>query len=157
MPRLSPFLITALLLAASPARSHGGHGHIATEHAVTVTFTNEAGDALKGLSSRVIDPAGERILAGQTDNQGRVVFLPDSAGTWTVKAMSPEGHGGTVKVEINDHLRVVGNEEAHDHGHGERSAATPAPQGVTFAAAVGYLLGAFGVVALILSRKRTIG
>jgi len=30
---------------------------------------------------------------GRTDAQGRVVFIPDRAGTWRVKAFSEDGHG----------------------------------------------------------------
>jgi nickel transport protein len=39
--------------------------------------------------------AGDEIpyQVGRTDAQGRVVFLPDRAGTWRIKAFSEDGHG----------------------------------------------------------------
>lgn len=39
--------------------------------------------------------AGDEIpfQVGRTDLQGRIVFLPDRAGTWRIKAFSEEGHG----------------------------------------------------------------
>lgn len=172
----SLFLLAALPLA-SVALAHGGHGHASTEHAITVTFSNDAGAPLAGLTSRVHGPDGQRYLAGQTDPLGRVVFLPDQPGTWTVKAMSEEGHGGTVRVEVGEDLQMADADDGythgaedthghtHDHEHGQvdehghehehaQEAAAADGGGLTFAAALGYLLGAFGVVALILSRKR---
>ena len=39
--------------------------------------------------------AGDEVpfQVGRTDLRGRVVFLPDRAGTWRIKAFSEEGHG----------------------------------------------------------------
>ena len=39
--------------------------------------------------------AGEEVpfQVGRTDLQGRVVFLPERAGTWRIKAFSEDGHG----------------------------------------------------------------
>jgi nickel transport protein len=39
--------------------------------------------------------AGEEVpfQVGRTDLRGRVVFLPDRAGTWRIKAFSEDGHG----------------------------------------------------------------
>ncbi len=119
------FILTTYLALAM---AHGDHGQVGVQSAITVTFTGPD-------------------LTGQTDTQGRVVFLPDQAGEWTVKAMSEDGHGGSVKVLVGQDLRLVGPVPAQAH------AMAPAENGMTFAAALGYLLGAFGVVALILARK----
>ena len=67
--------------------------------------------------------AGEEIpfQVGRTDIQGRVVFIPDRAGTWRVKAFSEDGHGADLsfttgaKNDIHDanqpflerHLRII--------------------------------------------------
>jgi nickel transport protein len=67
--------------------------------------------------------AGDEIpfQVGRTDLQGRVVFLPDRAGTWRIKAFSEDGHGADfsfstdAKSGLQDanqpflerHLRVV--------------------------------------------------
>jgi nickel transport protein len=58
---------------------------------------------------------------GRTDAQGRVVFIPDRAGAWRVKAFSEDGHGVDfsfttgVKSDVQDadepplarHLRIL--------------------------------------------------
>jgi nickel transport protein len=188
MVTLRLFFFCFLLLAASTVLAHGGHGQASVQPAITVTFTGHDGNPQADLTSRVFGPDGSRYLAGQTDALGRIVFLPDRAGEWTVKAMSEDGHGGTVKVMVGEDLRLVGSSDAHDHdhdagfqpavepphehdhahdtghdhdhahpgedGHTHTHEAAPAEGGMSFAAALGYLLGAFGVVALILSRKR---
>jgi nickel transport protein len=67
--------------------------------------------------------AGDEIpfQVGRTDQKGRVVFLPDRAGTWRIKAFSEDGHGADisfstgVKADGRDasqpllerHLRIV--------------------------------------------------
>jgi len=153
-----------LVVAASGALAHGGHGQTSVQPAITVTFTDHDGNPQDGLSSRVFGPDGQRHLAGQTDALGRVVFLPDRAGEWVVKAMSEDGHGGTVNVQVGENLLLVGSADAHGHEHDHDQAAAQdhlhehdnaaSGGGMSFGAALGYLLGAFGVVALILSRKR---
>ncbi len=138
------FILTTYLALAM---AHGDHGQVGVQSAITVTFTGPDGQPQAGLGSHVLGPDGRHYLTGQTDTQGRVVFLPDQAGEWTVKAMSEDGHGGSVKVLVGQDLRLVGPVPAQAH------AMAPAENGMTFAAALGYLLGAFGVVALILARK----
>ena len=67
--------------------------------------------------------AGDEIpfQVGRTDAQGRVVFIPDRAGTWRVKVFSEDGHGVDfsfttgVKSDVRDtspsplgrHLRII--------------------------------------------------
>jgi nickel transport protein len=67
--------------------------------------------------------AGDEIpfQVGRTDLEGRVVFLPDRAGTWRIKAFSEDGHGADLsfstdlKSGVQDanrsflerHLRIV--------------------------------------------------
>ncbi len=145
------FFICLFILTTYPAlaMAHSDHGQVGIQSAITVTFTGHDGQPQAGLSSHVLGPDNRRYLTGQTDTQGRVVFLPDQAGEWTVKAMSEDGHGGSVKVLVGQDLHLVGPVPAQAH------AAAPAENGMTFAAALGYLLGAFGVVALILARKRS--
>ncbi|WP_028949953.1 hypothetical protein [Sulfurihydrogenibium subterraneum] len=45
---------------------------------------------------------GEKIpfQVGRTDALGRVVFVPDKEGNWSVKIFSEDGHGSTVKVSV---------------------------------------------------------
>jgi len=37
---------------------------------------------------------------GRTDDQGRLVFLPDQAGAWRVKVFSEDGHGLDTKIQV---------------------------------------------------------
>ncbi len=43
---------------------------------------------------------------GRTDKYGRIVFIPDKVGDWTVKAFSEDGHGIIKKVHIEDLSKV---------------------------------------------------
>jgi nickel transport protein len=88
--------------------------------------------------------AGDEIpfQVGRTDAQGRVVFLPDRAGTWRIKAFSEDGHGADfsfstgVEGAVGDasrpflerHLRIV--------------------------VGVSVILGVFGLVNLFVGRGR---
>lgn len=41
------------------------------------------------------------FAVGRTDAKGRVFFLPDTNGTWQVKAFSEDGHGAVVDVNVD--------------------------------------------------------
>ncbi len=38
---------------------------------------------------------------GRTDANGQILFLPDRPGTWTIRYMSEDGHGGETVVEVS--------------------------------------------------------
>jgi nickel transport protein len=43
---------------------------------------------------------------GRTDDRGRVVFVPQGPGVYTVEVVSEDGHGAVLDVEVDDDLGV---------------------------------------------------
>lgn len=80
------------------------------------------------------------FLAGRTDANGRLAFVPDRPGDWRVRAFSEDGHGGDFAVPA----------DAAD------VSATVAEPGVLGRLAVGLSLmfGVFGLWSLFVRKKR---
>lgn len=76
---------------------------------------------------------------GRSDALGRVVFCPDRDGLWQLKIASQDGHGAILNLKLQG-KRVL-KERGLVHKY------TPLISGL------GYLLGIFGLVALLLRRK----
>ena len=99
--RLALLLLLALLPAAADA--HGVSGAVTRDRAVIVTFTYADGAPLAFARARVIGPGDARpFAAGVSDRLGRVVFLPDRSGDWTVTLETDDGHGGTRIVTVDE-------------------------------------------------------
>ncbi len=54
-------------------------------------------------SYEVYSPKESEIpfAVGRTDAKGRLFFMPDTNGTWRVKAFSEDGHGAVVDVNVD--------------------------------------------------------
>jgi nickel transport protein len=89
--------------------------------------------------------AGEEIAfqVGRTDALGRIVFLPDRAGTWRVKAFSEDGHGADFSL-VTD---VRGGVGSADRSLLERHA--------RLVVGVSIIFGIFGLVSLFARRRGT--
>ena len=123
-------------------------------HAHTLTHTAQAGGAVivelcygdgspfSYESAEVYRP-GEAVpfLAGRTDANGRLVFVPDRPGDWRVRTFSEDGHGGDFTVAA---------------APGGGSSAPPAGLGEVSGLAVGLSLifGAFGLWSLFVRKRR---
>ncbi len=98
---LSPVLnaLGLMLLWSQPGWSHGA---IAT---VTQTFSVEAnyssGQSMAAAQVAVYSPNNpdQPWITGQTDNQGKFDFNPDTPGNWDV-VIRQAGHGTTVSVPV---------------------------------------------------------
>jgi nickel transport protein len=77
-----------------PASAHDLQHSIGEGAAVCVKLFFSDGNAFS-FESYELYRAGEEIpfQVGRTDNQGRVVFIPDRPGTWRLKVFSEDGHG----------------------------------------------------------------
>ncbi|MFN2372116.1 MAG: hypothetical protein ABR506_13325, partial [Candidatus Krumholzibacteriia bacterium] len=139
-------VLALALLPAAAALAHGVEATVGHGGAVTVTVRHEGGSPLAFVPCEVLPPGGPPAFqVGRTDRLGRVVFLPDRAGEWTVKITGEDGHGAVVPVVVDAALAAVG-------------AGAPRPAGGGRAwklmAGVGVLLGVFGIVSLTLQRRR---
>jgi nickel transport protein len=90
--------LTAALLAGSL------HAHVLTHtaqpgSAVIVELRYGDGSPFSYESAEVYRP-GEAMpfLAGRTDANGRLAFVPDRPGDWRVRTFSEDGHGGDFAV-----------------------------------------------------------
>lgn len=98
-------LLIILAVAALPgaALAHG-IDHVVYEGASrTVEVTTSDGQPFSFESFEVYGP-GDRAphQIGRTDKHGRVSFVPDRPGDWTVKVWSEDGHGLTATVAVAD-------------------------------------------------------
>lgn len=132
--------LTAALLAGSL------HAHVLTHTAqpgtaVIVELRYGDGGPFTYESAEVYRP-GESVpfLAGRTDANGRLAFVPDRPGDWRVRAYSEDGHGGDFTVAATP----------------EAGAAAPsAGLGTVGGLAVGLsvLFGVFGIWSLFVRRR----
>ncbi len=89
--------VAALALCAwlpGQALAHDLQHRIDEGAAVSVRFFFADGKDFS-FESYEVYRAGEEVpfQVGRTDQKGRIVFLPDRAGTWRIKAFSEDGHG----------------------------------------------------------------
>ena len=138
--RLPPGLL-ALALAA-PAAAHQLDHAVQTGPAVIVDLHYGDGRPFSYEATEVYRP-GETVpfLAGRTDANGRLAFVPDRAGDWRVRAFSEDGHGGDFTVPAGGEAGTKPRYEG---------------LGVIGGLAVGLSLifGAFGLWSLFASKKQ---
>jgi len=89
--------------------------------------------------------AGEEIpfQVGRTDALGRIVFRPDQAGSWRIKAFSEDGHGADFSLTTG----AQGGIESVDRSLFERNS--------RLVVGVSIIFGIFGLVSLFARRKGT--
>ncbi len=94
----------ALCAAAVPhqARAHGTGWRVTDEKAVTVELYYADGAQMPFADVKVFAPGDEKVpvLHGRADARGRVAFVPDRGGIWTVTAVDGEGHSVNAPVSV---------------------------------------------------------
>ena len=105
--------------------------------AVTVKLFFSDGNEFS-FESYEVYRAGEEIpfQVGRTDAHGRVVFLPDRAGTWRVKAFSEDGHGADFSLSSDA------------RGGVEKAGGSLLERYPRIVVGVSIIFGIFGVIAL---------
>lgn len=90
-------LSTALL--AGTLQAHSLNFSAQPGSAVIVELRYADGSPFSYESAEIYRPAETvPFLAGRTDANGRLAFVPDRAGDWRVRAFSEDGHGGDFTV-----------------------------------------------------------
>lgn len=79
---------------------------------------------------------------GRTDARGYFSFIPDSAGSWQVKAFSADGHGVTFEVTTNEDMTLSYAEKPLVDRYGR------------IVIGVAVLFGIFGLLSLMLKRRK---
>jgi nickel transport protein len=147
---VSSLLCVGLLLAPARSAAHGAHGHHGVGQAVVVTLESDHGPVAAGWRCTIFAPGGEPWSEGTLDRHGRIAFVPDRPGAWRVRGFASDGHGADIEVTVDEALltalQVGGVTVRQDdaRGLGARS---------KLVVGVGVLVGIFGAVALIQSRR----
>ncbi len=137
-------LLLAIALAPMGAcHAHDLHSSVGAGEAVVVRL-HFIDDKPFAYEAYEIFRPGETVpyQVGRSDALGRVVFLPDRAGEWRVKAMSEDGHGIDVVLYADEAARI----ELRDKPLFERYG--------RIVVGVALILGLFGLLNLYLRRKK---
>jgi nickel transport protein len=131
------------LEAASIAQAHDLQHTVSSAQAVVIRmfYVNDSPFSFEGYE---IYRDGEQLpyQVGRTDGQRRIVFLPDRAGAWRVKAISEDGHGQDFKLSTDAAAQVAGAEKPAYERYGR------------IAVGVAVILGLFGLLNLFINRKK---
>lgn len=141
---MRPDLLLATWLAIVPAAfAHDLQYSVSDGQAVVVRlfYANNVPFSFEGYE---IYPEGEKtpVQVGRTDAQGRIVFLPDKAGRWRVKAISEDGHGLDFTLTTDATARVAGADQPIYERYGR------------IVVGVALILGLFGFLNLYFYRNR---
>src|SRR6056297_371116 len=90
----------------------------------------------------------QAFQSGRVNALGEVSFRPDRAGRWRLRVIAENGHGMELKIEVDEAGIVSGVGAGHDHAGGYWPRVL---------AALGYLLGIFGLLVLWRQRKARAG
>jgi nickel transport protein len=135
-------LVLPLACLAGTLHAHQLNHRAQTGNAVIVALRYGDGSPFSYESAEVYRPAESiPFLAGRTDANGRLAFIPDRAGDWRIKAFSEDGHGGDFTVATTGE----GGTSAPSVGLGTLGG---------LAVGLSLLFGIFGVWSLFL-RKRS--
>ncbi|MGB9599646.1 MAG: hypothetical protein ACP5QK_08690 [Myxococcota bacterium] len=93
------FLLFPLCLFA-----HDVHYTISNGGAYIIDIYYADGTKFAFESYEIYRPNNEKAAyqVGRTNAIGRIAFVPDSAGKWTVKAFSDDGHGVTFSIDVKE-------------------------------------------------------
>ena len=86
--------------------------------------------------------------SGRVNALGEVSFRPDRPGAWRVRVFAEDGHGAVIELEIDAAGAVAVVQGQHRHAH---------DYWLRVLAALGYLLGVFGLLALWRVRRARAG
>jgi len=120
------------------------HGHALLHEfldgeAVIVRLTFAGGDESPWFEPYEVFAPGEETAfqSGRVNALGEVMFRPDRPGAWKLRVISADGHGATITLEVDGAGEVLAVEGTHGDAHGHWSRVI---------AALGYVLGAFGLL-----------
>ena len=87
--------------------------------------------------------AGAPFQTGRVNHNGEVSFRPDRPGRWQLRVFTEDGHGALIDLELDTAGSASSASRMHALGHWS-----------SVVAALGYLLGAFGLLMLWQARRR---
>lgn len=137
------------LLLPVGAEAHAMLHEVVDGEAVTLRLSYGGADQPLFGPYEVFAPGLETSFqSGRVNALGEVSFRPDRPGTWRVRVATEDGHGAVIRLEVDEAgvAAALSTEHGHAHGHWPR-----------VVAALGYLLGVFGLLALWRARRPRTG
>jgi nickel transport protein len=140
-------LLSLLLPAASHA--HALLHEVVDGEAVIIRLSFPGADQPLFEPYEVFAPGvATPFQSGRVNALGEVSFRPDRPGAWRVRVFAEDGHGAVIELEIDAAGAVAVVQGQHHHAHDYWSSVL---------AALGYLLGIFGLLALWRVRRARTG
>ncbi len=142
-------LVLLLLLSwANLVFAHEVH-HVVTPGTAVVVKLSYADGKPFAYEKYELTPDGASVpmQVGNSDAEGRVVFVPGTASNWRLKAYTADGHGADLRFAVpamNGQSAVPGAPSVTDTGPNRAS---------LLAFGLGLLLAAFGLLQLFVKRK----
>jgi nickel transport protein len=140
---------SVLLLLPGAGQAHALLHEVVDGEAVIVRFSFAGADQPLFEPYEVFAPGADTpFQSGRVNALGEVSFRPDRPGAWRVRVFTADGHGASVELDV-DAAGAVAAVRGH-HGHA-------GDYWLRVLAALGYLLGAFGLLALWRVRRARAG
>jgi nickel transport protein len=149
--RLAVALATGCVLWMLPgaALGHAMLHEVIESDAVIVRLSFPGGDQPWFEPYEVFAPGDETpFQTGRINALGEASFRPDRPGAWRLRVMTADGHGTTIELEVDAAGAVSAVHTGHGHAHGYWPRVL---------AALGYLLGGFGLWMLWRQRRARAG
>ncbi len=115
-------LIAMFCALSGPVTAHEVQHEIAAMQAMAVRLVYADGEPFSYESYELYANGSQRpTQTGRTDAKGRVVFLPDQAASWRLRAFSADGHGVDLKFDAGTGgARTIAAEENGQNGRHTR-------------------------------------
>ncbi len=129
-------------VACLTALAHDLHHEVSQGQAVVIRLSYADATPF-AFEAYEIYPKDEKlpVQVGRTDARGRIVFLPERAGAWRIKAFSEDGHGLDFAL-TTDAAGIVASDQPLYERYGR------------IVVGVALILGLFGFISLYLKRKK---
>ena len=97
-------LLILFCMNENPCFAHGVGYRESSLKSVPLEFFYSTGEKMSYCEAKIFSPKDSKFAAqsSRTDEQGRVAFVPDSAGEWRVIVNDGQGHQCEAKINITE-------------------------------------------------------
>ena len=100
-------IFVLLLMIAASLKAHDLQHTVVQKQATVVIFSFGGDVNFSYQKYEVYAPNSKLPFAvGRTDSLSRVVFVPNKTGMWKIKAISEDGHGASIKINIDESMKI---------------------------------------------------
>ena len=135
-------VVTCVLLVSTIVQAHELRRTVTQTDAVIIELSYPDGTLFDFEQYEIYRPGGGApFQVGRTDAMGRVVFVPDVAGEWRLKAFSEDGHGTDFTFETDAGGTAIGSDQPLIRRYS------------MICVGVAIILGMFGLLSLFAKRR----